>query len=102
MKFIVKNRDGKWHELKGKKDLPLMRTIIAAGLDMDASCDGEMACSTCHVIIDPAWFSRLEPPCEEELDMLDYSAKRAEHSRLSCQVKMNEELDGIRLEIIGE
>lgn len=102
MKMRVKNRDGQWHDLDGTHDLPLMRTITAAGLDMEASCDGEMACSTCHVSVDPEWFARLEPAVEEESDMLDYSAKKGQYSRLSCQIKMSDKLDGIKLEIIGE
>lgn len=78
-----------------------MRVITGAKMDMDASCDGECACSTCHVYIDPQWLGNLEPPTDEEQMMIDYTGKPAPNSRLSCQIKLQSNMNGMRLEIVG-
>ena len=54
-----------------------------------------MACATCHVIVDPAWFDRLPDPSEDEEDMLDLAYDIRKTSRLGCQIKLTEELDGL-------
>ena len=58
-----------------------------------------MACSTCHVIVAPAWFERLRPAREEEEDMLDLAAHVTRTSRLSCQIVLGPEIDGIEVRI---
>ncbi|MGB3737936.1 MAG: 2Fe-2S iron-sulfur cluster-binding protein [Pontixanthobacter sp.] len=66
-----------------------------AGLPLEGTCEGQMACSTCHVIVDPAWFDQLDPASEDEEDMLDLAFGVAPTSRLSCQIVMSATLDGL-------
>jgi len=65
------------------------------GIDIEGACEGQMACSTCHVIVDPEWYGRIPPPVEEEEDMLDLAFGLTRTSRLACQVEMTEALDGL-------
>lgn len=72
-----------------------------AGMPLEGTCEGQMACSTCHVIIAPDWFDKLPPASMEEEDMLDLAAGVARTSRLSCQIELTEALDGIEVRIPG-
>jgi ferredoxin, 2Fe-2S len=58
-------------------------------------CGGSLSCGTCHVYIDEAWTDRLPPPAANEKDMVECAVNPRENSRLSCQVFMTDELDGI-------
>jgi ferredoxin len=73
-----------------------------AGMPLEGTCEGQMACSTCHVIVAPEWFARLKPASADEEDMLDLAAGVARTSRLSCQIALTPELDGIEVRIPGE
>jgi 2Fe-2S ferredoxin len=64
-------------------------------IDLEGACEGSLACSTCHVIVDPEFFSALDTPSEEEEDMLDLAFGLTHTSRLGCQIIMSEELDGL-------
>jgi ferredoxin len=77
----------------------LLRVGQAAGLPLEGTCEGQMACSTCHVIVAPEWFDRLPPAAEEEEDMLDFAAGARRTSRLSCQIELTAELDGLTVTI---
>ena len=68
-------------------------------MPLEGTCEGQMACSTCHVIVSKDWFARLGPASEDEEDMLDLAADVHASSRLSCQILLNEELDGIEVSI---
>jgi len=74
-------------------------TILDVGqrfrIDLEGSCEGCMACSTCHVIVGEDWFSKLEVASEEGDDMLDMAYDLTKTSRLGCQVVLNDGLDGI-------
>lgn len=72
---------------------------IAQGhnLDMEGACGGSCACSTCHVIVDPDYYDAIPEPEDDENDMLDLAYGLTETSRLGCQVKMNKDIDGIRV-----
>lgn len=72
-----------------------------AGMPLEGTCEGQMACSTCHVIVAGEWFDRLQPAAEDEEDMLDLAAGVARTSRLSCQIRLTAELDGIEVRIPG-
>lgn len=72
------------------------------GQPLEGTCEGQMACSTCHVIVDPDWFARLPKAKEEEEDMLDLAACATRHSRLSCQIVLTDALDGITVRIPPE
>ncbi|MDH4199941.1 MAG: 2Fe-2S iron-sulfur cluster-binding protein [Spirochaetia bacterium] len=91
-----------WKEIKAESGSILMRAITGAKMDMEASCDGECACSTCHVYIDPQWLQYLPAPEDEELMMIDYTDKPAKNSRLACQIKLSPELNGMKVTIIGK
>ena len=80
----------------------LLRVAQAAGLPLEGTCEGQMACSTCHVIVSGEWFDRLEEASEEEEDMLDLAAGVARTSRLSCQIDLTEEMDGLTVTIPAE
>ncbi|KAI9593244.1 2Fe-2S ferredoxin-type domain-containing protein [Syncephalis fuscata] len=68
-------------------------------VDLEGACEASLACSTCHVILEPDVFDRLEEPSDEENDMLDLAFGLTETSRLGCQVIMSKDLDGIRVRL---
>lgn len=77
----------------------LVELLRAYGVPMKAECGGAGVCATCHVRISPAWVDRLVPPSDEELAKLDEIADADERSRLACQIRMTEALDGLELEL---
>jgi ferredoxin len=80
----------------------LLEVGQAAGLPLEGTCEGQMACSTCHVVVAREWFARLPRASEDEEDMLDLAAGLRPTSRLSCQIVLSEELDGLEVTIPGE
>ncbi len=66
---------------------------------IDADCGGECMCATCHVFVDPEWVGRIAPAGDFETDMLGIVEDLADNSRLSCQIEMREDLDGLRLHL---
>lgn len=70
----------------------LLRVGQRAGQPMEGTCGGQMACATCHVLIDPAYLDRLPAPSTEEEDMLDLVPDATRSSRLACQIVMTERL----------
>lgn len=79
-------------------------TVKDAALDnlvpgIDADCGGECSCATCHVIVDNAWIGVVGKPSEQEESMLDLNPDREANSRLSCQIKVTEQLDGLVVQI---
>ncbi|TMM48874.1 2Fe-2S iron-sulfur cluster binding domain-containing protein [Qipengyuania marisflavi] len=80
----------------------LLRVAQVAGLPLEGTCEGQMACSTCHVIVGKEWFAKLPDASEEEEDMLDLAAGVQPTSRLSCQIVLGEELDGLTVSIPAE
>ena len=79
----------------------LLEVAQAAGMPLEGTCEGQMACSTCHVIVSPDWFEKLPPASADEEDMLDLAAGVARTSRLSCQIELNAEMDGLTVRIPG-
>ncbi len=65
------------------------------GIDIEGACEGSLACSTCHVIVDPEWYDLLKEASEDEEDMLDLAFGLTATSRLGCQIIITEELDGL-------
>lgn len=72
------------------------------GQPLEGTCEGQMACSTCHVIVAADWSPKLPPPSEEEEDMLDMAACATRHSRLACQILLTEAMDGLTVRIPPE
>lgn len=94
--------DGAQTEAEGAADTSLLALAQAAGLPLEGTCEGQMACSTCHVIVAPEWFARLPRASADEEDMLDLAADVARTSRLACQVTLTGELDGLEVRIPGQ
>jgi len=86
----------------GEAGQSLLDVGQAIGQPLEGTCEGQMACSTCHVIVDPEWFGKLPKAREEEEDMLDLAACATRHSRLSCQIILSEALDGLTVQIPPE
>lgn len=80
----------------------LLEVAQGAGMPLEGTCEGQMACSTCHVIVAADWFGKLAPASDDEEDMLDLAADVARTSRLSCQIVLDEGLDGLEVRIPGE
>ncbi len=93
MTFI--ERDGTRREVDAPLGLSVLEIAHRHGVDIEGACEGSLACSTCHVIVDPAYFELLQAPTEDEEDMLDLAFGLEETSRLGCQIVMTEELDGL-------
>ena len=91
------------HDVAGAVGQSLMRAATDAGLDgIKADCGGCLSCATCHVVVDPAWADRLPPPSSDEEAMLETTAApRRPTSRLSCQIVLGEDLDGLVAGIPG-
>jgi 2Fe-2S ferredoxin len=75
-------------------------TVMSSAIDhlvpgIDADCGGQCSCATCHVIIDDKWAEIVGPPGHQEESMLDLNPERASHSRLSCQIPVRDELEGL-------
>ena len=70
-------------------------------IELEGACEGSLACSTCHVIVDPEWFTQLSEPLEDEDDMLDLAFGLTHTSRLGCQIIMKPELDGLTVKLPG-
>ncbi len=102
MKLIVTDREGKTHELIARDDWSAMEVIRDANLPLSAECGGACACATCHVYVDEAWVEKLPAAQQQEVDMLDFGVAVQENSRLSCQIKMNAELDGLQVTLAPE
>ena len=80
----------------------LLDVAQGCGMPLEGTCEGQMACSTCHVIVAPEWFDRLPPAVDDEEDMLDLAAQVTRTSRLSCQILLAPDLDGLEVRIPGE
>lgn len=66
---------------------------------IDADCGGACACATCHVHVDEAWWTRIAPPSDMELSLLEFATDVTERSRLSCQIRVSDALDGLVLRL---
>eukprot|EP00457_Paulinella_chromatophora_P018641 gb/GEZN01020019.1/.p1 GENE.gb/GEZN01020019.1/~~gb/GEZN01020019.1/.p1 ORF type:complete len:182 (+),score=15.87 gb/GEZN01020019.1/:73-618(+) len=98
------DRKGENHAIKGKVGDNLMYLAHAIQdkyptLTLEGACEASLACSTCHVIIDPKFYPKIPDPVEKEDDMLDAAACLTETSRLACQVILSKELDGMTIKL---
>jgi 2Fe-2S ferredoxin len=101
--LIVTTREGEVRTLTAQPASTVMETIRDAGIDeLLALCGGVCSCATCHVHIDPAFIDILPPMSADENDLLDSSDHRDATSRLSCQIRVTDALDGLRLTIAEE
>lgn len=89
-------------EVEGAPGDRLLDLAQADGQPLEGTCEGQMACSTCHVIVDPADFNRLPPAVEAEEDMLDLAAGATRTSRLSCQIFLEAGMETLTVRIPPE
>lgn len=86
-------------------DAPAGATILdlarRENLALEGTCGGQMACATCHVVIDPAWYGRLPKPSAEEREMLELAVRPRRTSRLGCQLALTPQLEGLAFTVIG-
>lgn len=99
MTFIEK--DGTPKEVDAPDGLSVMEISHLHDVDIEGACGGSLACATCHVVVQPEWYQRLESKREEEEDMLDLAFDVHSTSRLGCQIVMSPELDGLVVALPG-
>ncbi len=88
--------DGSCHAVDSGDDEVLMRVAVRSGFSgILAECGGACSCATCHVHIDQSWYDKLPPREEAETEMLDFAEGVDDTSRLSCQIKITPQLDGL-------
>ena len=97
MTFI--NPDGTRVEVDAPVGLSVLEIAHRNNINLEGACEGSLACSTCHVIVDSEWYDVLETATEDEEDMLDLAFGLTHTSRLGCQIKMTEELDGLEVSL---
>jgi 2Fe-2S ferredoxin len=88
-------QDGTKKEINAPVGLSVLEIAHQNNVDLEGACEGSLACSTCHVIVDSDWFDLLPEASEDEQDMLDLAFGLTLTSRLGCQIIMTEELDGL-------
>lgn len=94
--------DGTRREVDAPVGLSVLEIAHDNDIDIEGACGGSLACSTCHVIVDPQWYAKLDEPEEEEEDMLDLAFQLTRTSRLGCQIVMTEDLDGLVVTLPAE
>src|SRR2546423_14375419 len=98
-KMIFVERDGTRREVEAPLGLSVLEVAHRNGVDIEGACEGSLACSTCHVIVDRDWCELLKAATEDEEDMLDLAFGLTQTSRLGCQIIMTEELDGLTVRL---
>ncbi len=88
--------DGAEQRIDAANGISLMQLALSIGIQgIIGECGGVMSCATCHVYVDDAWYCRLAPPQQSELDMLEFADEPTALSRLGCQIKVRDELNGM-------
>ena len=93
MTFVL--RDGTRKEVDAPSGLSVLEIAHHNHIDIEGACEGSLACSTCHVVVENVWFEKLAPASDDEEDMLDLAFGLTHTSRLGCQIRMTEALDGL-------
>ena len=94
-KMVFIERDSTRREVDAPLGLSVLEIAHRNKIDIEGACEGSLACSTCHVVVEKEWFDKLAPASEDEEDMLDLAFGLTATSRLGCQIIMTEELDGL-------
>ncbi|MEQ9115793.1 MAG: ferredoxin family 2Fe-2S iron-sulfur cluster binding protein [Rickettsiales bacterium] len=98
-KIIFVEADGNEKEFDAPIGLSVLEIAHKNNIDLEGACEGSLACSTCHVVVDETFFDKLDEPTEDEEDMLDLAFGLTHTSRLGCQIKMTEDLDGLKVKL---
>ena len=86
-------------EVEAPLGLSVLEIAHMHNIDLEGACEGSLACSTCHVVVDPQWFEMLAEASEDEEDMLDLAFGLTSTSRLGCQIIMTPELEGLTVKL---
>lgn len=95
--IFVLDKEGAEKIVEAPLGLSILEIAHQNDIDLEGACEGSLACATCHVIIDEAFYNKLKNPSEAEEDMLDLAFGLTHTSRLGCQIIINEELEGLRV-----
>ena len=102
-KILVTDRAGDTHDIEINAGDNIMEPLRDLDNGIEALCGGMCSCATCHVFLEPKWFQKLAPPQDDELELLEETeCFREGESRLSCQIKFSDELDGMTFTIAPE
>ncbi len=102
LRMVFVSADGKTRkEVTAKAGQSVLEIAHDNDVDIEGVCEGSMACSTCHVIVDKAFYARLPKPSEDESDMLDLAFGLRPTSRLGCQIELTEAVDGLVVQLPG-
>jgi 2Fe-2S ferredoxin len=94
-RIVFIETDGTRREVEAPLGASVLEVARRHGVDIEGACEGSLACSTCHVIVDAEWYDLLQEASEDEEDMLDLAFNLTRTSRLGCQIIITEELDGL-------
>lgn len=97
MTFVL--ADGSEKTVDAANGISVLEIAHKNAVSLEGACEGSLACSTCHVIIDPEWYGKLKAASEDEEDMLDLAFGLTHTSRLGCQIMMSDALDGLRVSL---
>lgn len=89
--------DGKEQEVDAPLGVSVLEIAHKNHIPLEGACEGSLACSTCHVIVDKGFYDKLKPATEDEEDMLDLAFGLSHTSRLGCQIIMSDALDGLKV-----
>ena len=95
--FIEPNGNEK--TIEAENGLSILEVAHNNGIDLEGACEGSLACSTCHIIVEKSFFDDLPDPSDEEEDMLDLAFGLTHTSRLGCQIIVDEKLEGMKVKI---
>ncbi|MCA1941927.1 MAG: ferredoxin family 2Fe-2S iron-sulfur cluster binding protein [Caenispirillum bisanense] len=94
-KITFIDKDGEAQTYDAPEGLSVLEVAHRHSIDLEGACEGSLACSTCHVVVDPEWYGKLPEASEDEEDMLDLAFGLTKTSRLGCQIIMTDDLDGL-------
>lgn len=98
-KITFVNKDGSEKTIEARNGQTILELAHQDDLPLEGACEGSLACSTCHVIVDPEFYDKLTAASEEEEDMLDLAFGLTQTSRLGCQIVISDKLDGLKVTI---
>ena len=99
---FVSPSSGEQQEVEAPIGLSILEVAHRNDIDIEGACEGSLACSTCHIVVDPDWYEQLDEPTEKEEDMLDLAFGLTRTSRLGCQIRITEDLDGLTVNLPQE
>jgi 2Fe-2S ferredoxin len=103
VQIYIEDSAGKPNAISARGGFTLMEVALANGIaGIDADCGGACSCATCHVVLDPEWVGRVPAVKEYEEGLLESLDNREPNSRLSCQIALDEHLDGLRVRVPGQ